>query len=151
MQPRETKRLRKADQLLTEQRFSWLRPQPIRRQLVVTCCLAQLGVFITEIADWYLLGFIFLAALAVTAFALFRSTRQILSLPDALIDERIQQIRQESQSTAYGALTVLLGLVLFQHIVRDFSPDVLSAILQSTFLCALLLPTMIYAWRAPAV
>lgn len=149
-----------AEKYLNDHRYAWLRPVGRRRALVVA---AVAGIVIHGAVLWT--GGPPLLALGLlganwAAYALLKWTvRGMADLPDELIDERMQQVRNRQYRAAYIALSSLTALVLLlAWIAADASrvqwqPQ--ARHLEAMFWCVLMLsiglPSMLLAWTEPEI
>ncbi len=149
-----------ADEYLTDSRYDWLRPLPRRRMLVVgaaTIIAAHSLVLWTN--GPRLLSLVLLGA-GWLAYSLLKwAVRGMADLPEELIDERMNAVRNRQYRMAYttlsGGITVVLVTMWMAADASRIAWQPQAHHLESLFwgvtLSAICLPSMLVAWTEPEV
>lgn len=138
---------------LADTRFNYLRTTQARKTLVVVlvalfavCAISNFSASL--LATW--VSFISAILMLFVYFALRTSIRQIADAPDALIDERQQQIRDNAYLHSYRILAGLVALMflsaLFGFHIEIFSDSQTGGLVAGTLMLIAALPSAVIAW-----
>lgn len=146
----------KAEKGFRDTRFNWLRTQPRRRMLVITCFVI-LGIYgYSTLTDRSGISLISLVAYFACMWLLRIAVRHMANLPPEVIDERMLQVRNNSYRLAYMGLTVFLIIGLFTYVFNKslsaifgiplFTTEQVSNLFWVVFFASLILPGSMIAW-----
>ena len=149
-----------ADKYLTDSRYDWLRPLPRRRMLVVG---AATIITVHSLVLWTngprLLSLVLLGG-GWLAYSLLKwAVRGMADLPEELIDERMNAVRNRQYRMAYtvlsgGLVTVLVAMWMAADASRiAWQPQAhhLESLFWGVTFSAICLPSMLVAWTEPEV
>lgn len=152
---------RKAERVLHDPRFHWLRTRTARRILTVLTALLCAGVVPAFALAGSALGILTTVAAAAGWGLLRVSIRTVADLPDRFLDERQQALRNRAYFSSYGILGSIvgglatIGLIAFVIMSENDTATVtttwdqaLGVVLSLTLFISLL-PTMVIAWCDP--
>ncbi|MEM1434915.1 MAG: hypothetical protein AAGG11_12715 [Pseudomonadota bacterium] len=148
-----------AERDLNDERYDWLRRPLRRRALAIFALCTPIISGFASFFDQPLVALIALLGFGASWFLLKRTTRNIVDLPDAFVDERMLARRGEVYRYAYigtvTALSLLPALLIGNELaakliqVTPFTVDNMLDIVLSAMFFTYLLPAAIFAWTEP--
>lgn len=147
-----------AEQYLNDARYDWLRPLGRRRLLVVA---AGAVIAALSLALWFdaprVVSLILMAA-GFGAYSLLKwSVRAMADLPEELIDERMNAVRNRQYRLAYSLLSSVTVVVLFSMWIATDASRIawepaarhLESLFWGFMFSSVCLPSMLVAWTEP--
>ncbi len=147
---------------LEDQRFNKLRTTTARKRLVIVTAITLLGLLLGNLWQWPVVSLIALLAFALCLVALRIAVRNIVDMPDELVDERMRAQRGEVYRLAFFGIVAVFSLLFTLDIaallgakvglgVQPLSAEQWRDCVMTVFFTAIAMPSAIYAWRAPHV
>jgi len=149
-----------ADKYLRDARYDWLRPLGRRRALVMTsAAIIAAHSLLLWVQGPRLVSLVLMVGGFVSYSLLKWAVRGMADLPEELIDERMNAVRDRQYRVAYtllsgGMATILLVMWMAADAARVAWPPQahhLESVFWALMFSAICLPSMLVAWTEPEV